>query len=246
MAENKVMVGLDVFKSMNEQDNGKGNSFSTFKSGTKYLVKVPEFTFISKAVYGIFKQTNSFVAESPSKKSARGYPIENYTPFDLAWKYYKDQSGDWQDELAQEAQKYQASTKTTVGFFDLDSGEPLMIEFTKNQADIIVEVISKNQKRLDQFAFELEKQGTGRNTVVSLTLVPIMDELTEKQQENFKTLPNEFNPELLEGLHYEMSDEEMIETLTKVGFDVSLIGFEAPKKGDESDEEGEENNEFDF
>src|SRR5699024_7417801 len=92
------------------------------------------------------------------------------------------------------------------------------------------ETIKKYEERLDQFAFELKKSGKGTNTTVSLSLIPILDDLTDKQRENFEKLPNDFDASNFEGLYYVMSDEEQIETLQRVGFDVSKIGLETTKK----------------
>src|SRR5699024_7964003 len=176
------------------------------------------------------KKIHSFVAENPSKKSAKGFPVEDLTPFDKAWKYYKDQSEDWQDEMSQEASHYRAQQKFTIGFYDLNTGSPIMVEFTRNQARAVVDTIKKYEQRLDQFAFELTKTGTGRNTVVSLSLIPILDDLTDKQRENFEQTPHAFRSKNIQGLHHAMPDEEQIDTLQGVGVDVSLIGLEASDK----------------
>ena len=88
-------------------------------------------------------------------------------------------------------------------------------------------------ERLDQFAFELTKQGQGTSTSVSLSLIPILDDLTDVQRKNFDEAPKEFDMSLFEGLLYEMDDDEQVEKLIEVGFDVSLIGLEAPKKDNE-------------
>src|SRR5699024_696852 len=79
-------------------------------------------------------------------------------------------------------------------------------------------------------SFELSKTGKGTSTTVNLSLIPILDDLTETQRKNFEELPNEFDAKNFEGLYYIMSDEEQIETLQRVGFDVSLIGLETTKK----------------
>lgn len=246
-----VLTGTDAMDALKEgTEETSNNEFTYLKSGTKFIVKVPGINIISKFVYGSFnKNIYSFVAENESKKSARGFPVENLTPFDKAWKHHKDQSDDWQDEQSQEANHYRATRKFTLGFYDLEAGSPIMVEFTRNQANAIVDTIKKYEARLDQFAFELAKQGKGTNTTVSLSLMPILEDLTETQQKNFAELPNDFDAKNFEGLHYVMNDEEQIETLIRVGFDVSLIGLEAPEKGDKSADEGNEETgeeEFDF
>src|SRR5690625_4805973 len=228
----KVLTGDNALDALNEgTEEQASNEFTYLKSGDEFIVKVPGINMISEFVYGSFgKKIYSFIAENPSEKSPKGFPTDNLTPFDKAWKYYKDQSDDWQDEMSQEANHFRATRKFTIGFYDLDSGEPIMVEFTRNQANAVVETIKKYEERLDQFAFELKKSGKGTNTTVSLSLIPILDDLTDKQRENFEKLPNDFDASNFEGLYYVMSDEEQIETLQRVGFDVSKIGLETTKK----------------
>ena len=231
----KVLTGTDALDALSE---GAGettrNEFTYLRSGDEFIVKVPGLNMIAEYVYGSFsKNIYSFIAENPSKKSAKGYPIDNYTPFDLAWKHYKDQSKEWNDKHDTEASHYRCQRKFTIGFYDLDTGKPIMIEFTRNQANAVVETIKQYEKRLDQFAFSLKKTGQGTGTVVSLSLIPIIDDLTDKQQKNFAEMPNDFDAKNFEGLYYVMDEAEQIETLIRSGFDVSLIGLSAPSKDDQ-------------
>src|SRR5699024_12025661 len=149
--------------------------FTRLKSGGKFTVKFPGINVISTFVYCNFENPKiySFVAENESERAAKGFPVENLTPFDKAFKYYKDQSDDWQDEMSAKANVYRAEQKFTFGFYDLNEGNPIMVEFTRNQARVIRDAIVKNEKYLDKLAFTLSKQGTGRETVVSLTVIPM-------------------------------------------------------------------------
>lgn len=231
----KVLTGDAALDALNEgsADSGENNEFTYLKSGDKIIVKVPGINMISEYVYGNFaKKIYSFIAKNPSKKSQKGFPVEDLTPFDMAWKYYKDQSEDWQDEMSQQASVYRCTRKFTIGFYDLDTGDPIMVEFTRNQASAIVENIKKYSERLDQFAFELAKSGKGTGTTVSLSLIPILDDLTEKQRKNFEEAPSDFDASNFNGLYYEMDDDEMIAKLTEVGFDVTLVGLEPPSKSE--------------
>lgn len=228
-----IITGDDALKALDAgSEEVVSNEFTRLKSGGKFIVKVPGISLISAFVYGNFENPKiySFVAENESKKSAKGFPIGELTPFDKAYIYYKDQSDDWLDEMSAKANVFKSDQKFTFGFFDLDSGEPIKVEFTKNQGQSIRDAIVKNEKYLDKFAFELSKTGTSRSTVVSLTLIPMLDELTDKQRENFEKLPSEFDAKNFENLYYVMSDEDQIEKLTEVGFDVSLIGLNTHKK----------------
>lgn len=224
----KYQAGADALDVLNTtNDGGNKTEFTSFKSGTTYFVKVlgtaDLITFYS---YGIFKQVNSFVAKNPSKKTANGFPIEDLTPWDKAYKYHKDLSEDFSDAHGQEASKYRPKQRFAMGFYDLDSGEPIIIDVSKAQAQAIHGAITKFEKRLGKLAFELSKQGSGTNTTVSLTPVLDMDEdLTDKQRANFDKAPESFDMSLFDGLLYEADEAEQVELLEKAGFDVSLIGY---------------------
>lgn len=236
-------VGQDALNALNSGGSeGSNNEFTSFKSGTTFAVKVlGTADLMSFDSYGIFKQVNSFVAENPSKKSKAGNPVDNLTPWDKAWKYYADKSEKFGDDDSQEAYKYKPKQRFAMGFFDLDSGEQIVIDVSKKQAQALHGAITKNEKRLETFAFELAKEGSGTNTIVSIT--PMLDDLTDEQQKNFDNAPKEFDQSKFEGILYEMSEDEQIEKLIEAGFDISLIGLEAPSK---KEEESSEEPEYDF
>src|SRR5690625_80178 len=243
----KYTTGEDALNILNQSDEGKSNiEFAKFSSGTSYTVKVLGMSdLISFFSYGIYRQVNSFVAKNPSKKSAKGFPIEKLTPFDLAWKYHADKSEEFGDKHSQEAYKYRARQRFAMGFIDLDTGEPIIVDLSKNQAQAVHGVIKRVEKRLDRTPFELSKDGQGTSTTVSLTpLFP--EDLDDKQTKNFEEAPKEFDMRLFEGILYEMDDEEQIEKLIEVGFDVSLIGLEAPAKTEEASEAKESAEDFGF
>lgn len=238
----KYQAGEDALNALNETNEGGGNNteFTSFKSGTTYFVKVlGTADLISFYSYGIYKVINSFVAKNPSKKTPNGFPIENLTPWDKAYLYHKNKSKDFTDKHGQEASKYRAKQRFAMGFFDLDSGEPIIIDVSKNQAQAIHGAIKKYEKRLNKLAFELSKEGSGTSTTVSLTPVLDMEEdLTEQQRANFDKAPAEFDMTLFDGLLYEADEDEQIELLKQAGFDVTLIGYE------QDEEEGGETYDF--
>lgn len=225
----EIINGQAALDALNQTDEGGGKDveFASFKSGTTYTVKVlgtaDLFSFYS---YGIYKKVNSFVAKNPSKKSAKGYPVDDLTPWDLAWKYHKDLSEDYTDAHGQEAGKYRVKQRFAFGFIDLDSGEPIIVDVSKKQGQAIYAAIKKYEKKLGKIAFELSKQGESTSTTVSLTPIIDMDEdLTDEQRKNFDEAPAEFDHALFDGLLYEADEAEQIELLTQAGFDVSLIGL---------------------
>lgn len=234
----KYQAGADALNALNQSnDSGSSMEFTPFKSGTTYIVKVlGTADLISFYSYGIFKKVNSFVAKNPSVKSAKGYPVDNLTPFDKAWKYHADKSEKFNDSHSQEANKYRVKQRFALGFYNLDTGEPIIVDLSKKQAKVVHDTIMKYKERLDQFAFELSKTGSGTSAVVSLSLIPLLDDLTDEQRKNFENAPKEFDMTLFDGILYEMDDDEQIEKLHEVGFDVTLIGFEPPKPKPEDDE----------
>src|SRR5690625_1057305 len=215
-----------------DEDKGQvqNNKFTSLPQGKSIYVKVIDKNAkMSYFGYGIYRPSvNTFAAKNPSKKSAKGYPVENLTPFDRAWKYHADKSKEFQDEHSQEAYKYMPKLRGSFGFYDLTTGEQIVVDFTKKQAEAVQSTIDKYEKRLDRMAFELHKTSSSRPTDVVVTLEPIPfpdEDLTEEQLNNFENAPKEFDYSLFEGLVYEMDDEEQIETLQRVGFDVSKIGL---------------------
>src|SRR5699024_8547220 len=125
-----------------------------------------------------------------------------------------------------------------MGFYDLTSGDYIVIDLSKNQAQTINSTINKFAKRLDKMAFELSKEGQGTNTTVSLTPVMFPEEaLTDEQRKNFDEAREEFDRSRFEGILYEMDDDEMIEKLVEDGFDVTKNGLEEPKKGEKDEKE---------
>lgn len=230
----QILTGADALGALNDEGGNENNSidFTKFSSGTTILVKVIGQEINGTVIgdfamyynYGIFKKVNSFTAKNPSKKSAKGYPVENLTPWDKAWKYHADKSKEFNDEHSKEANKYRAKQKFMFGFIDLDSGKPIVVDLTKNQAQAVNNAIKKYGNKLDKLAFELSKEGASTNTTVSLT--PYLDDLTADQQKHFDNAPEKFDVKLFENILYQADDDEMIDLLKQAGFDVSLIGLE--------------------
>lgn len=230
--------GMDALNALNEtNDGGSSREFTSLKSGSKYIVRIIDKAAVQMAYsYGIFKQINSFVAKEPSTKSQKGYPTANLTPWDKAWKYHKDLSNDFNDEHGQEASKYRAKVRFAMAFFDLDQGEYIIVDVSKKQAQAIAAVITKNEKKLANKAFELEKVGTGTSTSVMLSPLDL-DDLTDKQRANFDKAPAEFDHAIFDGIWYEQDEAQQVALLRQAGFDVTKIGYSAPSTQNETGED---------
>lgn len=227
---------LNALNAVNEGNASSGAEFSPLKSGSSYKVRVlGTDNLIRFYSYGIFKVLNSFTAKNPSVKNARGFAESNLTPFDKAAKYYQDKkfaaddAGDAAsaDKFAIEAAKYRAKERFALGFIDLATGAPIIVDLSKKQAQGVMAVIAKNVKKLDKVAFELSKQGAGTSTTVMLSVVFDLDEdLNDAERANFAKFEGaEFDMSLFDGLLYEADDAEQVENLVKAGFDPALIGL---------------------
>ncbi|WP_427110890.1 hypothetical protein [Lysinibacillus xylanilyticus] len=239
-------------------DGGSDNSFTTFKSGSTFKVRalgirdlVPYYN------YSIYKVVNSFVADKPSGLNKAGFPETNLTLWDKATEHYQKLANAEKDPTKKEALKkqaslYRGSTKFIMGFIDLDTGLPIVIDVTKPQGQAIHKVLMKanDQGKLDKKAFEIEKSGASTNTVCSASVLDL-DDLNDKQRANYdKWDGKEFDKKLFDGLNFVADEAKQIEFLTKAGFDLTLIGIDAtstqdvPPSGTSSEDESEE--QFDF
>lgn len=235
----QITSGLDALNMLNDEgQGGQQNEFSSLKSGDSRKVKVIEFgDFIGVHTYSIFRVVNTFTPEKMPKLSAKGYPVDGLTPFDKAWKYHKDLSEEFGDHHSTESSKYRLKPRFAFGFYDLDEKKPIVLDFSKKQAQGLIQVIQKqsDQGRLGKRAFELSKSGSGTGTTVSLT-PEIIEDLSPEQAKAFEEAPDEFDKTLFDGLYYVMNEEQQIEALTQAGFDVSLIGY-SPNQGKSQTEE---------
>ncbi|MEH6941637.1 hypothetical protein [Bacillus sp. JJ722] len=243
-------AGADALDALNQTNEGGGNNteFASFKTGTTYKVRVLGVADLIRFYsYGIFKKVNSFVAQNPSVRNAKGFAESNFTPWDLASNYYADLKKKAEDagNVAQaedyktEASKYRAKERFALGFIDLTTGEPIIVDLSKKQAQGVHAVIKKQEKKLGRLAFELSKEGSGTSTVVSLSPIIDMDEdLDAKERENFAKFDGkEFDMKLYDGLLFEADEKQQIENLVAAGFDISLIGLSiGASEGEQADD----------
>jgi len=255
--------GMDAIKESESvtKTTQKTGEFVRFPSGTTFKVKLAGLDYVmSYYAYGVYKKVNTFVAANPSIRDAKGVVIENPTPWDLASKYYYDKarallkgksdkeadaiknSKEYKD-LTSEGYKYSGKQRFAVGFFDLETGKEIIVDFTRKQFnDVIKPVLLKFDAKKDKVAFELSKSGARNDTKIELMPLLDMDEdLSEKERNNFeKLIGKKFDIELFNGILYEATEEEQIKFLTDAGFDVSLIGFDANVEDSENDDVDED------
>lgn len=241
-------TGADALNALQQtNDGGSDKQFTSFKSGSSFKVRVMSAADLMVfRSYGVFKQVNSFVAKEPSQYNAKGFPQSNLTVWDKASEFFAKQAFETDDkdkqlELRNEAYKYRGKERFALGFIDLDTGAPIVVDLSKKQALTVHSVIKKNEAKLDKKAFELEKTGSGTSTTVMLSPIDL-DDLNDKQAENFAKFDGQaFDHDNFNGILYEADTDEQIKLLGQAGFDVSLIGLSASQSeaaGDNGQDEG--------
>lgn len=234
----KYTGGIDALNALETENNSGDMEFYSLRSGSSVKVRVLGLQdLIRFRSYGIFKQINSFVAEKPSEYSAKGFPPrDSEVPWDKAFNYYselafEEKNEKVQKELRAEGRKYLGKERFALGLIDLETGMPIVIDMSKKQAKSVHSVFKKNEKKLGTKAFEIEKSGSGTDTVVTATSLD-MDDLSEKEAKNFdKYDDKEFDMNLFDDILYVADDKEQVELLAQAGFDVSLIGYNTTEGG---------------
>lgn len=222
-----------------DNSSGPSSEFTKLNAGTSLKVRVKGAEDIMQYFgYGIYKKVDTFIAKNPPERNERGYVTGNPTPWDKASAHYYDLARDMEEagaseddvkKLRNEGYKYLGKERYALGFYDLDSGKDIVIDFTKNQALGVHATITKYAKKLDKIAFELSKSDAPLAKDIKVTLMPIIDmeeDLTEKERANFeKSLGQPFNEKLFDGLLFEADEKQQIENLVSAGFDIALIGY---------------------
>lgn len=241
-------TGLDALNALNETDGGSNGEKMqiTSLSGATFKVKVVDKTAVQMVyAYGIHSKSNngrgvnSFIAQNPSKKSAKGYPVDDLTSWDKAWKYHKDKSDHYQDAEAAEANKYRAKKRFVMAFYELSEGKPILFDLSERQAKAVAATITEYNDELGELAFEIKKVGEGPSTTAVLSpIINMAKKLTADEVANFENAPTKFPDGLFDGIWFEKTEDEMVELLKQAGFDVSLIGLgDAPSTQNETGED---------
>lgn len=241
--------GMDAIEESNDTGGSKASSdFAKLPSGTTLKVKLVGLENVMRYFgYGVYKRVNTFIAENPSDRDAKGFVAGNHTSWDLASKHYYDKAfaltKDKSDDevkaikdsaeykaLSSEGYKYSGKPRFAIGFIDLEVGKEIVLDFTKKQFnEVLKPALVKYDPKRDKVAFEIAKDGAGTNTKISIT--PVLDmedetEITAKERANFdKFVGKEFNKKHFEGLLFEADEKTQIENLVAAGFDITLIGL---------------------
>lgn len=185
-------------------NGGRASTFASFKSGSSYKVRINSLDDVvgyeAASVFKVFDTT----------------PVEKRSLYHKAAELLYQDAKNAKDESTAEAIRKQAylvkpKPRYILAAIDLETGEKLYVDLTKNQAKAVIAVVQKKAKKLDSLAFELSKTGESTSTAVSLTQLDLEDELDAKELENFgKSKGIEFADEDFEALlQYKGEDEQL-------------------------------------
>lgn len=187
-------------------NGGRASTFASFKSGSSYKVRINSLDDVvgyeAASVFKVFDTT----------------PVEKKSLYHKAAELLYQDAKNAKDESTSEAIRKQAylvkpKPRYILAAIDLETGEKLYVDLTKNQAKAVIAVVQKKAKKLDSLAFELTKTGESTSTAVSLTQLDPHDEddCDAKELENFnKSKDVEFTDEDFEALlQYKGEDEQL-------------------------------------
>jgi hypothetical protein len=184
----------------------------SFKSGTTYVVRVISPNDVAGVMMnGVYQCFNSVMAEpddlyAKAQKVIYGYADEAKAVGDTEKeKEYKDL-----------AKLLYPEKRFFRGFINLDTGKHIIIDLSNKQNNVILEAIKENKDELKDYAFKLQKTGSGQNTNVSLSIIVQKSKLTPTQAQNFEqTADAEFTKEMFVDAIPKATEAQRIEHLRK-------------------------------
>jgi hypothetical protein len=234
-----IQKGKDAEKALTQEKQEK--ALVSFKSGQSYRVRVPSlYTFASYKSHSVYKVFYT----TPCAKLG-GQPCAYCQAADKLYKEAEalEKAGKKQaaDDKRNEAYQIKAKDRVMFGFFDLETGKPIILDMTKKQGQTLYSAIKKQEKRLDKFAFEVAKEGEGTNATVTLTLL-MEEDLKGNEAKHFEaTAGKEFDESLFEGVFALKDYAEQLEDVRKYGVDLDGKGSApaAPANDDDVTPAGE-------
>lgn len=198
------------------------------------IVDIDAFSeYDANSVFGAFNTT-------PSGKS-QGFPNLYDRAADILFAEAKAAKDAGNDELSSEiwkqANQIEAKLRYMYGFISLDDGQPGVIDLTENQGRSLAQDLAKSAKKIDKFAFEISKSGSGTNTAVKLTLLDLDDDLTPDERKHFEASAGvTFDVDLFEKVLSEVDEQTQIKGLYAFGFDVAKLGLGGATNSQPTDE----------
>lgn len=211
--------GKEAKRALTEEKKDYSKALVTLKSGNALKVRIPgDDVYVTYGAHSVFKVFYT----TPCVKPA-GQPCAYCKASEQLYKeaFASKEAGNEKQYEEKKDQAYQLKAKDRVmfGFFNLEDGEPIVVDFTSKQAKGLITAIEKNAKHLGKFAFELSKHGSSTDTTVSLTVILDEDDLSDTEKKNFEaSADKKFDDELFEKVLSLREYTDQVEDLKKFGF----------------------------
>lgn len=132
-----------------------------------------------------------------------------------------------------------ASPKVWYTFYDLNSGAPIVAEFSPTQSKVVDRFLTKNADKLSKRLVEIERVGEGTSTTFTINLVD-SDDLTDDVKKRVVELASQpIDHEIFKGVLGQPEESFIVEQLTNYGFDVTRLGLSKDSKAIEDTKHNE-------
>jgi len=206
----------------------------SIKSGNTYKVRVASTKdFAQYDAHGVYVKGGAGIFTTPC---VLGSDCPYCKAVDVLYKEAKAEDNEDKKNTANQLKKKE---RYLLGFVDLEDNSPMLLDFSKKQAKSLIETIKKaGDKKIKKYPFEVGKSGSEQATTVNISIIPDLDDLSDKEQKNFEdSIDFSFLDEHFEVLQ-EKTEYEALEDLKRFGFDISKI--QSQKNVVEAEEESDD------
>lgn len=225
--------GSEVEESINKSEKDYSKVLRSFKSGSTYKVRLlgaeDYVEYFAHSAFKIFYTTVHQEGDLYCKARKLIFAEAD-----------KEQDAKKKEDLMEMAKLLKPAPRYLFGFVLLEgdgAGEQIILDLTKKQAKTLIASIKKNAAKIGKKAFEIEKIGTGTDTSVTITSLDLED-LNEAEAKRFHEWEGKpFDFENFENVFSVNSEEQQLDDLRKLGFDITkLTGGATPEEKETLDE----------
>lgn len=223
--------GSAAAESATQEKQDYSSVLFSLKSGSSVKVRIPSTEEVAEVmIHSVFKSFYS----TPS------------TPGDLYGKLTsalydaaKNESDEKKaEELRDKAYLLKAKPRYLFGFYNLADGQPIIVDLSKKQAQVIFAATNKFSKKLGTKAFEISKSGSG--TATTLTIMPLDEEdLNADETKHFEaTAGKSIDDAVYENCLYVKTPAEQLKDLQAFAnnYDINLVDYGIEGNTDTNDD----------
>lgn len=227
-----VKKGAAAVASATKEEQDFSKAIFSLKSGSSVKVRIPSKEEVAEvmmvSVYKTFHSTPSTPGDLYGQLSSALYDAaKNETDEKKA------------EELREKARLIKKKPRYLFGFYNLADGQPIIIDLSKKQAQVIFAATAKFEKKLDSKAFEISKSGSGTSTTI--TIMPLDEEdLTADEAKHFEeTKGKTIDDAIYENCLYVKDKDEQLKDLQAFAnnYDINLADYGIEVGADTGDDE---------